>query len=431
MENAKTALLALVGMLLGPLVPRVDYADLTNLSQLMKEVYDPVIQEQQNLEPFTWRDFEDGDDKLGGKGWYFETKMGGNQEGIGARLENGDLPTAGFQRWLQGNIYWKLLYGAFELSGPAIEAAKGDLESFANSRTEEIEGLTRDVIKDFNRQIYGDGQGVLATCNGTESGQTLNVYDGMYLRLNMKVSLFTTVPALNGDLGKITALAPQSDGSMKVTYSGTETTALINETIRRTGSTSSDGVTGYEMTGLKQIIDDGTVAAAFEGITRATWPLWNGNVLGNSGTNRNLTLDLLQQAEDAIVEMAGKRPDWIRMNLGQRRKFVDLVSPDRRYASTTFDAGYERLSYNGLTLTVDIDHPKNEITFLTKSSIKKYMLRKFGLIDFDGLVLRQVANKDVWRGYIGMYGNLGSKRPNCNARLTDLQEPAFVARARG
>ena len=425
-------LTAAVQAVVSCLVPCISSADLTTLNELMKEVYDPVIQEQQNLEAFTWRDFEDGDDELGGKGWFFETKMGGNQEGIGARDENDTLPAAGFQRWKQGKILWKLLYGTFELSGPVIEAAKGNLKSFAAARTEEIEGLTRDLIKDFNRQIYGDGSGILATANGTDGANTFDVADGFYLRLNMLIDVWSG-NTKNLDSRQITATAVQSDGTMRVTYDGADGTVTNTEVVIREDSAKlvASVRTGFEMEGLKVIVDDGTAATTFENISRTTYPLWKGNLLGNSGTNRNLSTDLLQQAEDAVQEMAGKRPDWIRMNLGQRRKFNDLVAPDRRFNSKTFDAGYERLSYNGLTFTIDIDHPKNEITMLTKSSVRKYSLRKFGMLDFDGLVLRQVTGKDQWRGHIGMYGNLGSKRPNCNTRLIDLQEPSTINRIRG
>jgi hypothetical protein len=421
-------------MLLSPLhclVPCVTSADLTTLSELMKQVYDPVIEEQQNLEPFTWNSFEDGDDELGGQGWYFETKMGGNQEGIGARDERDDLPVPGYQRWKQGIITWKLCYGAFELTGPVIEAARNNLMAFANARTEEIEGLTRDVIKDFNRQIYGDGNGVLATCNGvnTVGSDIFDVYDGMYLRKNMQIDIANAPPSpiTDGDNRTIEDLSVNADGTWRVTTPAAETGAdpADGDVVFRTDSYAK------EMMGFEGIIDDGTALATYQNIARATYPLFKGNLLANGGTNRNLTLDLLQQAEDAILEMAGKRPNWIRMNLGQRRKMFDLISPDRRYNNTTFDAGYENISYNGLTFTIDIDHPKNEITWLTKESIKKYSLRKFGLIDFDGLVLRQVTNKDVWRGYIGVYGNTGCKRPNCNARLTDLVEPTTIQRVRG
>lgn len=429
-----------VSSVLSVLLPCISSADLTTLDELMKEVYDPVIQEQQNLEAFTWRDFEDGDDELGGKGWFFETKMGGNQEGIASIEESGTLPSAGHQRWKQGKILWKLCYGAFELTGPVIEAAKGNLKSFAAARTEEIEGLTRDLIKDFNRQIYGAGDGSLAVCNGTETAapDTFDVYDGMYLRLNMLIQVIFATDYRAGFAAtvprQITALTINADGTWTVTLdAGTDPAVNDGDLVSRHGSVFvlAGARTVNEMDGLGVIVDDGTALVTFENISRTTFPLWKGNLLANAGTDRNLSLDLLQQAEDAVQEMAGKRPDWIRMNLGQRRKFNDLVAPDRRFDSKTFDAGYERLSYNGLTFTIDIDHPKNEITMLTKSSIRKYSLRKFGMLDFDGLVLRQVAGKDVWRGYIGMYGNLGSKRPNCNTRLIDLQEPATTQRVRG
>ena len=111
------------------------------------------------------------------------------------------------------------------------------------------------------------------------------------------------------------------------------------------------------------------------------------------------------------------------MNLGQRRKYFDLVAPDKRYMTGTIDGGYERLDYNGNVLTVDIDHPLGEITMARKEVIRKYELRKFGMLDFDGLTIRMVGNTDVYRGYIGMYANLATKHPSCTLRLIDLQEP--------
>jgi hypothetical protein len=410
----------------------VTSADLTTLSDLLKEVYDPVIEEQQNLEAFTWKDWEEGDDELGGEGWVFTTKMGGNQEGIGARAERGTLPEPGRQRWKKGLIYWRLCYGAFELTGPVIEAAKSNLKAFANSRTEEIEGLTRDVIKDFNRQVYGDGTGVMAKCTKANVTTTQEVDDAMYLRINMMIDIYDAAnpSAVNGDSLQITDLTANTDGTADVEFDAAPGTATaINDVLIREDSAVPDPTpanprTDLEIVGLQAIVDDGTIAATYENITRASYPLWNGHVLDNSGTDRNLALDLMQQAEDATYRAASKRPNWIRMNLGQRRKFFDLVSPDKRYLTGRIDGGYERLEYNGLELTVDVDCPKGKMFFLTKETIKKYSLRKFGLIDFDGLVLRQVTNKDVWRGYIGVYGNLGCKRPNCNSIITDLQEPA-------
>lgn len=419
-------------------LPCVTSADLSTLSEIMKEVYDPVIEEQQNLEAMLWREFMDGDDPLGGEGWFFENKMGGNQEGIGARAERGDLPDPGRQRWKQGKIYWKLLYGAFELTGPVIEAAKQNLHAFANARTSEIEGLTRDVIKDFNRQLYGDGIGVLATVTARTSTTVFTVDHGLYLRENMLIEVWdASNPSTrnsNASLDvQITGLSPNADGTVDVTVDQAEAnTIAAGDVVLRQGAATPDATpsnprTDHEMTGIQAAIDDGTNVTTYEDISRTTYPLWKGHYLDNSGTDRNLTLDLMQQAEDMVSRAAGKRPNWIRMNQGQRRKFFDLVSPDRRYNTSRFDAGYEKLEFNGLDLTVDIDCPLGKVFFCTKESFRKYTLRKMGLLDFDGLTLRQVSGKDVWRGYVGMYGNLGCKRPNCNAQLLDLVEPTMEA----
>lgn len=413
-------------------VPRITSADLTTLSQLLKDVYDPVIEELQNLEPFTWREFADGDDQLGGNGWTFETKTGGNQEGIGARVERQDLPDPGRQRYQKGLIYWKLLYGSYELTGPVIEAAKSNLYAFAVARTEEIQGLTRDVMKDFNRQVYGDGSGVLATFNAAGSGaqdnNTGTVTNGQYLRLNMVIDIWQGSTATLRGTGKrqITALTPQSNGTMLVTFDGASNAVSSGDVIIRYDAAVnvSNVRVGSEMEGLKKIADDGTVAATYLGISRTAVPLFKGHLFANAGTARNISLDLLQQVEDQVWRAANKRPDWIRTGLGQRRKYFDLVSPDKRYMTGTIDGGYERLDFNGNTLTVDVDHPLGEWTFLVKDVVRKYTLRKFGMLDFDGQTIRMQGIKDVWRGHVGMYGNLASKHPSCTARLIDCVEPA-------
>lgn len=407
-------------------VPCVGLADLTTLAQLLKDVYDPVIEEQQNLEAFTWKEFDVGEGELGGKGWTFENKMGGNQEGIAARAERGTLPEPGLQRYQTGLIYWKLLYGGYEITGPAIEAARSNMYAFAVARTEEINGLTRDLIKDFNRQVYGDGSGVLATVTADGAGSTFTVANGQYLRLNMLIDVWTGNALSAGFAAgrKITALTPQADGTMIVTYSGTDQTAIAADVVIRNGNAiAAVPRIGLEMEGLKKIADDGTVAATYLNISRTTFPLFKGHLFANAGVARNLSLDLLQQCEDQIYRASGQRPNWVRMNLGQRRKYFDLVAPDKRYMTGTIDGGYERLDYNGNTLTVDIDHPFGEITMLRKEVVRKYELRKFGMLDFDGLTIRMQGQTDVWRGYIGMYGNLASKHPACTLRLIDLQEP--------
>lgn len=419
------------------LIPAITSGDRTTLLELMKEVYDPMIAEQQNLTAFTWNEFDENDTdemKLGGKGWVFENNMGGNQEGIGARAERGTLPSAGTQRWKQGTVLPKYHYGTWELTGPMIMSAKKNVEAFANSQTSEMQRLTKDVIKDLNRVVWGSGSGQLGLVKSEEAGATFDVSaaDSINFRLNMVVDVWVGVTAVIRDTATgltIDAMAVQADGDMRITLS-VDKTLVAGDMVTRTGARVPAGGDN-EILGLKAAIDDGTVMVTYHGVSRTTYPLFKGNVLSNGGTLRNMSLDLHQQAIDACSEMGGEEPDWLRMNQGQRRKFFDLVAPDVRFQPMEFRAGFRRLSYNGIEVTVDIDHPRTEATYVTRKEIKKYTMFPLGILDLDGQTMRQVVNQDLWRGHLGLYGNLATKRPNCHARITDLQEPTTTTRARG
>ncbi len=56
----------------------------------------------------------------------------------------------------------------------------------------EMEGLERDLRNDVNRQLFGWGNGVLGTTNGTGSGVTALVMDtGHAIKANMVLESFT------------------------------------------------------------------------------------------------------------------------------------------------------------------------------------------------------------------------------------------------
>ncbi len=413
----------------------VTSADLTTLDELLKQAYDSVIAEQQNLAAMTYKEFAEGDDGVtmpGGKGLYFETKMGGNQEGIGARAERGTLPAAGRQRYKQGVIRWGYIYGTFEITGPAIEAAKSNLASFANARMEEIKGLTADLLKDHNRITFGDGSATVArvTADGPLANTFyINQFDAQYVRLNMMIDVWRVNTNVI-DSRQVTGLTKDGTG-WYVTYDGADVAAASGDLMmREDAATLVGGVrTSLEPDGLKKIADDGTVAATYLGITRASFPLWAGHLLSNSGTARNISADLLFEAEDRIQRATGEAWDWCRINQGQRRKYFELVSGDRRYVTSTFDAGYERLDFQGKKITVDIDCCMGEWFFAQKAKIKKYTLRGLGIMDQDGRSIRQVQGQDLYRGHLAHYYQLATKQPNACARITDLVEPAFSLQA--
>jgi len=116
----------------------------------------------------------------------------------------------------------------------------------------------------------------------------------------------------------------------------------------------------------------------------------------------------------------------IRMGLGQRRKYFDLLSSDIRFAPTKLEGGYETLSFSqnaAVKILIDPMTQPNRLYFEPDGAIKKYELTPIGWGGFD-------ANKMHWRSgydeadlFLRTYTNLGVENRPALTVLDNLTEP--------
>jgi hypothetical protein len=96
------------------------------------------------------------------------------------------------------------------------------------------------------------------------------------------------------------------------------------------------------MMGLRGIVDDSTDLTTFQNINATTVGelIWRGRRIAASSAN--LTSDLLQRLIDdvGILDPDGEEPDMLLMHRRQRRKYLDLVVPQKRYADGEMDTGF-------------------------------------------------------------------------------------------
>ena len=134
-------------------------------------------------------------------------------------------------------------------------------------------------------------------------------------------------------------------------------------------------------------------------------------------------------AVDVTRQVSGMKPDIIRMGLGQRRKYANLLMPDVRFAPTVLKGGYETLTFSGgdgsLEIIVDPMQQPNKIYFEPKGIIQKYELTPLGWGNLDGSQLHQRAQYDEWEAFLRIYSQLGCERRNCLTLLKDLTEPSL------
>jgi hypothetical protein len=185
-----------------------------------------------------------------------------------------------------------------------------------------------------------------------------------------------------------------------------------------------------EMTGIEGIYDDGTLLSTFENITVASYPMWKANVLGNSSVNRELTVDLMLQSLDVTRTQSGKSVRIMRMGLGQRRKYANLLLPDVRFQPGELEGGYEKLTFAGgdgsVKMLIDPALPPNKIFCEPDGAIQKYEMAALGWGKLDQQI-HQRQGYDEWDQFLRVYTNLGAEQRNCLTLIKDLVEPSLYS----
>ena len=399
-------------------------ATMTALTAILKEIYEGRIESQLQNEVVAAKRIERSSDgvveTVGGKYVDFPIRVGRNS-GIGNRLENEALPTAGAQAYAAPHIPLTYCYGRVRLTGQLIELAEKNYQSFASALDEEMNGIKDDAAKDYNRQIYGNGTGVMAnvTADGTN---TVTVDNIQYLEVGSFVDIRTrSTGAAIAVQRNVTAI---NEATKVVTYDGADVTAAATEGIYREGNFT--GGTSRELSGFEAIISD---TLPLHGIDPALQPKWKATIRNNpaaAGTPRALSEGIMIEMCDAIRTKSGRKVTVIFTGLGVRRAYFNLLTQQRRYTDTkSFDGGFQGLAFNyGTEIPVveDVDCRPNTAKFVDEKSLKIYRNRPWHWADTDGTALKWVTGYDAWEGFMKQYSELGTTHRNGHGSLNDIIE---------
>lgn len=434
-----------------------DYNDLTNIADTLKNVYGSALTNQFAEERTTYNQFPKSGRAPRGNGYIFGARVARSQ-GTGARRESEVLPEPLAGKFDQGLIKPRYIYGVLRLTGPAIEAAKGDVGAFVDSLADGIDDIYQSLISDLNRQACGDGFGLLGTLSaqsdalttssttwtvtfdndlGTRrmvAGQLVDFFVGSAIDQSAIASRISYVDHANKLVemefndSRFKALHPIIAAR---SYTVATDVLAAAELMVKMGSREASHATSnvpVEITGLDGIYDDGTLLAVYENITLATNPWWKANVLGNSSVNRELSIDLMLQALDLARTQSQRNIKTMRMGLGQRRKYANLLMGDVRFQPTELRGGYETLTFSGgdgtVKMVIDPDLSPNKIYCEPDGVIQKYELSALGWGNLDQQI-HQRAGYDEWDQFLRIYTNLGAEQRNCLVLLKDLIEPSL------
>lgn len=359
----------------------------------------------------------------------------GDNQGIGSIAEGGTIPTAGTNSRQFMQIASAYHYGRFHLSGQAIAASRGREHAFASAQSDNVKSMVRQMGREMNRQSHGRGTGAIARIgSGTTAvalGTAFSVDDASRLERKMVIDTFTTNAGSGGSAGfdsREIAYVDKRNNKIVMTDDLSGEPNEANDYIYRENSR------GNVMMGLEGHIDgpdaNGTqILTTYQGITRATNPEYTGNVFGNAGIPRSMEVDIIQQAFEAGEAIgSGGSCDLILSDYTQRRKYLEMLGPDRRYAKMTLDGGWTGLEFTGGGSPV-MWHADNmclsgRVYFIDTDSFAVHEAMPFKWLltgQSEGSVLEKVANKDEWEATFGGYCNLGGFEVNRNSVLKDLR----------
>lgn len=394
----------------------------------LKQVYGKYITTQQNLHPWLYKLLPKSPYKPVGQGYFFGVNLLGNESGGAVNETEGFRPVDN-EGTAQAQLQAKINVWPIEFSGLADAVARqGQEEAFAANIAYQLDMALLRMMKDMNRQIYGDGTGTLGQVNGAISAATTGVVDfdtvashAHLFRENMVVDIFDGVTK-EVDSIRITGV---DQNTSTLTFASAITAAdnadIVKENIR--DSQPSDG---KELGGLRRIVDDGSNFTTYLGISRAAgtgFASWRSNIFNASSAN--ITNDLLQRINDRIVVTGNEQPGMLLSNVGQRRKYLDITTPLKRFQDDELDSGYNVMMWNNLKWYIDTDCDTGVVYFLNKRFLQKYEIEPPHLADKDNAVFKWLPRSDAYFAYFVAYSNLASEKPNALARIERLAEPTF------
>lgn len=400
--------------------------NLSNGSGILKNIYDYYVERVQNLQTIVLDEIAKSAKKYNaaGNGFFGAINDYGNESG-GAINETEQFRSIDYEHYEQWKVTPKIVVWPVEFSGLATKAAEGNEESFANMVVDAIDMARKRLRADENRQFFGIGTGLLCKPSGSVASNltSFTVDSIQYLRNNMVVDIYSGSNLSVSGL-RVTAVDPVNSvvylgSSVTVALTGTE--QLVKQNIRVSQPTD-----GKEMMGLRGIVDDGTDLTTFQNLTITGQYLWRSVRIDASAAN--LTSDLLQRLGDDVEMLSGDQIDFYITHHKQRRKYLDLVVPEKRFQDGSMDAGFTKLSFNGKEFILDKDCQTDTIYAGKKSALRKFEVAPLQMAGYEGSdKFLRLANYDAYQTYWYHYINMGVGKRNCFGKITNLAKPTGIS----
>ena len=348
---------------------------------------------------------------------------------IGNTEDGGAFPTPDKQDYTPYKAYRKFSVGSIQLTDGVMATASKSKNVAKDVITSEVKGLLREMMKYENGMFFRNGDGSVATFSNalSASASDRTVDDSRMLWEGVTYDIYDTTLATKHGTATVSSVESAPDGdNARVNFGATLSGASAG-----TEKAVWKGSVNRAITGLGKLIDN-SLSGTFQGVTMSTAGRehYTSLVMGNSGTNRDLTPSLFRQMLAGLKQKSGDdRPAnglTVLTNAWQAIEVEELYEGEMRLSPSDKVGGFEVTAFQSalgrIGIEVDVDATYNRMYFCDFDKIYRAVQKKLGWRRQGGSIFLRSDTAGVWTATALEICEFYIKERHTSGRLDDLNE---------
>ncbi len=409
--------------------PVASAADIAAVQDILKEVWvSDTLESQMREDTWILDQIEEVTEYTDSNGLKAVVPLHTGRAGsVGARAIGQLLPKAQHQGVDRAEYQYTNQYVTVKVEGPVVARMKTNRQSAVREIDFEITRAIDDLKKDWTRQLYANGDAVVArTLPGGSSSTTVLLgaanafvieYDQLYPGMYVDIGTIAN-PQLDTGGNKIVSVVESPTAPAIVLANATATTANSHVFIHG----NATAAVSNELNGMRNMFSP---SADLGTITVASQPKWKGVEEINGGTPRALSIALLMTLIRRL-RAGGKYPDKAVADLIQEQAYYNLLQGQVRFAGDhnlaagdTQGLGIARIKSGFMG---DADCPPGQVFIWHGGAIQSYSAGPGAWQNqtTGGDVLAWSQDYDAFVARYAKYWQVGTNRRRSLGRLGDL-----------
>ncbi len=409
---------------------------LSNVTNALQKVILPYIQDNFNKQTILLDQVKRGKNTQFMNDNFYVPVRTNRHGGITNLANDGNSLVSGKSSIGQASVPVKILTGTFDISKLTLDATKTSKGAVEDQLTFQAKSLASDFSKDINRQMFGDGIGILSQVLASggsvgvgtiglqrpdanlDDGRSIDNYGTVNGDISITKYLFPDMVIGVGTAAAALATISAVTGTSIVTTGAVVTNA--NDSIYRVDGTGQGAGTA-EITGLRAALSSSTGTSTYAGLARSTVG-WTPQV---GTTAEALTLSAIEDVYLTAREFSQSGDRYaIFVNRTLYKKYGDILTSMRRSVNTTeLLGGWKGLAFEAgggeVGVFLDYDCPDGEVLVINLDTFTICQVSDFQWLDGENAsnMLRRRDNI-TYQATMVWFMNMICMAPAANGRLT-------------